>query len=160
MRDHPRSRGDNFFVDLSLPRLEGSPPLTRGQLGYAKLVSLVCRITPAHAGTTSADHVLNHIDRDHPRSRGDNAPFRLPSSVTLGSPPLTRGQLRSCSPRRPPCGITPAHAGTTPAHLSARQKCRDHPRSRGDNVGASVAGTGMMGSPPLTRGQLSDTTSP
>ena len=71
-----------------------------------------------------------------------------------GSPPLTREQLPRqtfdfCSQ-----GITPAHAGTTIACVCSIRRCRDHPRSRGNNSRSITRKADGSGSPPLTREQL------
>ena len=50
---HPRSRGENARAnDPACPR-RGSSPLTRGKLGGDKLVGVLSRLIPAHAGKTS-----------------------------------------------------------------------------------------------------------
>ena len=133
-RDHPRSRGDNEHLQWMARNTPGSPPLTRGQ-PYGEYVSCPsCRITPAHAGTTQLVHYPCRTLWDHPRSRGDNLPLAKMRIATMGSPPLTRGQLRPPADFGVPVRITPAHAGTTPFPSQVQAQCRDHPRSRGDNL--------------------------
>ena len=73
------------------------------------------RITPAHAGTTKADITALGVGGDHPRSRGDNAFAAFTAVISMGSPPLTRGQLFFRAPTARRRRITPAHAGTTDA---------------------------------------------
>ena len=110
-------------------------------------------ITPAHAGTTHPPRSTGIGTQDHPRSRGDND-FKITlSSASLGSPPLTRGQHERITAGQRAYGITPAHAGTTPATIRHHRPRWDHPRSRGDNSAQSNRRACRRGSPPLTRGQ-------
>ena len=120
-------------------------------------------ITPAHAGTTHQPDLLDGPRWDHPRSRGDNRVNRICLAFLPGSPPLTRGQRAFRFRRRTANGITPAHAGTTRTGLRGGLQIEDHPRSRGDNVWGRSRGDNksffalfyrITGSPPLTRGQL------
>ena len=93
-QDHPRSRGDNSRQQISTPKGEGSPPLTRGQQARRAFFSTSSRITPAHAGTTYVLFTSVNQSGDHPRSRGDNRTKAATTEGFTGSPPLTRGQLR------------------------------------------------------------------
>ena len=72
----------------------------------------------------------------------------------MGSPPLTRGQLRGIDMRYDDVRITPAHAGTTEYQPYREDRGEDHPRSRGDNDNTYSDVVNGVGSPPLTRGQL------
>ena len=116
MEDHPRSRGDNFQLHRQRRKKSGSPPLTRGQQTADIVNGLNTGITPAHAGTTITSGRLVQKLRDHPRSRGDNVVRTPRETPYLGSPPLTRGQLRGKVADLEAMGITPAHAGTTAEH--------------------------------------------
>ena len=91
--DHPRSRGDNRRPHILVRAQRGSPPLTRGQLKKKHIKMSVCRITPAHAGTTHHQCPKRDCGQDHPRSRGDNLTCSEYCCAGAGSPPLTRGQL-------------------------------------------------------------------
>ena len=71
----------------------------------------------------------------------------------LGSPPLTRGQLRYDDVILLEYRITPAHAGTTQKRHNFDAALQDHPRSRGDNFHYVQIPCKGIGSPPLTRGQ-------
>ena len=48
--DHPRVRGEKRCVALGSPRQRGSPPRTRGEVGYDGHMIASDRITPAYAG--------------------------------------------------------------------------------------------------------------
>ena len=152
-RDHPRSRGDNATNNTLKRALAGSPPLTRGQQAGRSLVDSEAGITPAHAGTTRGRHSDERGHRDHPRSRGDNFAISSMVMVSIGSPPLTRGQLDRPYAKTAAGRITPAHAGTTRCLLSGDPCKEDHPRSRGDNHSPIPTVKPPAGSPPLTRGQ-------
>ena len=91
--------------------------------------------------------------RDHPRSRGDNCSGSCWKDSSLGSPPLTRGQLLFKGLCENFERITPAHAGTTHQLRHAFCTTWDHPRSRGDNKSFKHIRAVEIGSPPLTRGQ-------
>ena len=110
------------------------------------------RITPAYAGTTKMETAMIDGIKDHPRLRGDHDIESPSSKVVMGSPPLTRGPLRS---KHRPSGlfrITPAYAGTTIQQVLAVFFIQDHPRLRGDHLLLPVDPCGIPGSPPLTRG--------
>ena len=115
MRDHPRIRGEHRIAPAHSALLQGSPPHTRGT---RRAYSLVCgrrRITPAYAGNTARYTRRGRCIRDPPRIRGEHPPlttsslpswdhprirgehFYAPSlySVCPGSPPHTRGTLKS-----------------------------------------------------------------
>ena len=138
---------------LKYHRSAGSPPLTRGQHQFLKDTLGSTRITPAHAGTTKHDKRKGTDLWDHPRSRGDNMLAYRCFLHRSGSPPLTRGQREDAIRMSVDIGITPAHAGTTPATIRHHRPRWDHPRSRGDNGREFFFHLVVQGSPPLTRGQ-------
>ena len=73
--------------------------------------------------------------------------------LTQGSSPLTRGKRNPDPPHRRTRGLIPAHAGKTiflTGHPAGKPA---HPRSRGENIAALVAGLVYFGSSPLTRGK-------
>ena len=91
-KDHPRSRGENADEKLIVPKLQGSPPLTRGKLFHTVNINVETGITPAHAGKTFSHRVIMYALGDHPRSRGENEAGRAFGRFLRGSPPLTRGK--------------------------------------------------------------------
>ena len=113
MRDHPRTRGE--YPDPEDPQdgMEGSPPHTRGILGLLTDRLIVFGITPAHAGNTCQYQTLQHLLRDHPRTRGEYQIRNRTKADLMGSPPHTRGILHWIHLSHGPRGITPAHAGNT-----------------------------------------------
>ena len=71
-----------------------------------------------------------------------------------GSSPLTRGKRMRARRRRRRAGLIPAHAGKTWVKRSLGSWPWAHPRSRGENVRATLTGAEDQGSSPLTRGKL------
>ena len=49
---HPRSRGENLPIMVSVPASGGSSPLTRGKLSFHSRREPFSRLIPAHAGKT------------------------------------------------------------------------------------------------------------
>ena len=96
IEDHPRTRRDKQRTSV----------VTVLQIG----------ITPAHAGTSLLVTLILSLCKDHPRTRGDKL-FLVPVWLPLiGSPPHTRGQVIRSNTKSTKSRITPAHAGTSPAH--------------------------------------------
>ena len=151
-QDHPRSRGDHHDEPpLHIP-LQGSPPLARGPRTAAACQAHPERITPAHAGTTTAAHECSYYRQDHPRSRGDHVHSLSVYHPVKGSPPLARGPQNYNPSMVQSQRITPAHAGTTHQRRRSSAFSEDHPRSRGDHWMVQCAENPAVGSPPLTRG--------
>ena len=73
-------------------------------------------------------------------------------SFLCGSSPLTRGAPRHVCDRPVPCGLIPAHAGSTSHRRSLRWAARAHPRSRGEHGDVNNFWQAIAGSSPLTRG--------
>ena len=69
---HPRSRGENGWVDLERIADSGSSPLTRGKHESVNERSDDERLIPAHAGKTSYKACASETAAAHPRSRGEN----------------------------------------------------------------------------------------
>ena len=71
---HPRSRGENYGVEIELSQGYGSSPLTRGKPKLAAVRVRERRLIPAHAGKTRV--VVRRAGQvgAHPRSRGENRP--------------------------------------------------------------------------------------
>ena len=68
---HPRSRGENIGLALSLACRYGSSPLTRGKLGVVPWWHRWRGLIPAHAGKTSLRASSSRPSPAHPRSRGE-----------------------------------------------------------------------------------------
>ena len=153
IRAHPRSRGENCRLPEARKRVEGSSPLTRGKPATYQVTAKLGGLIPAHAGKTYGSHTLTVPSWAHPRSRGENTASSRRSMARAGSSPLTRGKRLNHVEPLPVIGLIPAHAGKTPSTTSPRAAGRAHPRSRGENPGASRRQFRPVGSSPLTRGK-------
>ena len=70
---HPRSRGENEWVQNSHRPFTGSSPLTRGKPKFGMTYNPLFGLIPAHAGKTRTSRTLRQMTWAHPRSRGENA---------------------------------------------------------------------------------------
>ena len=130
---HPRSRGENRAAAEQAVRAVGSSPLTRGKPSRRRTGRPRGGLIPAHAGKTGGRHDGRSTQQAHPRSRGENVVYCLPSSAVAGSSPLTRGKLVSGSSRPSVRRLIPAHAGKTRPWRPTTRSRPAHPRSRGEN---------------------------
>ena len=152
-RAHPRSRGENRQLCMTILRGIGSSPLTRGKPTVPLDFNVVGGLIPAHAGKTLMRGSDTRNGQAHPRSRGENlATFALGLGVG-GSSPLTRGKPRPGRIPGPPPRLIPAHAGKTTWTGAYSPPTKAHPRSRGENRCGHRRGCGRRGSSPLTRGK-------
>ncbi len=131
--DHPRSRGENAGSATETQGIFGPPPLARGELlqemptqsfmrttparagrtGDRDLAQFLQWTTPARAGRTTATAAPKPTAADHPRSRGENCPYRSHISAWGGPPPLARGERDIKDEANEPRRTTPARAGRT-----------------------------------------------
>ena len=115
--EHPRSRGENTNAVPFTAAREGTSPLTRGKQQLTSKAIATSRNIPAHAGKTTPGRPRLTFQREHPRSRGENAEMYVFANTIQGTSPLTRGKLgfqpmSFTSPRN-----IPAHAGKTQARV-------------------------------------------
>ena len=151
----------------------GSSPHTRGALAEIDPRQVRFRIIPAYAGSTVTSRVALPTEPDHPRIRGEHGAPRCrapslpriipayagstpcstrPTAAAFGSSPHTRGALSSYPTCELPRRIIPAYAGSTRADQEKGDGAGDHPRIRGEHVGARRPGPRPPGSSPHTRG--------
>ena len=150
--DHPRSRGEHPPASRGTQPARGSSPLSRGALERPRCVRGEGRIIPARAGSTSPVTLVWRSNWDHPRSRGEHKRTTQDTVGARGSSPLARGaRFVQQHPVEWP-RIIPARAGSTAVRPSRWRRWRDHPRSRGEHVGAVFGNGGAHGSSPLARG--------
>ena len=154
--DHPRSRGEHLPELGSIQVPEGSSPLARGALYVSGGKSPSCGIIPARAGSTRWSDRAPSAPTDHPRSRGEHERPYSKCGGSRGSSPLARGAPVSGPLPVSARGIIPARAGSTSWRGSSPCSRWDHPRSRGEHVGADHGTGGVPGSSPLARGALSE----
>ena len=111
--DHPRMRGEDLYIWLTMLFTEGSPPHARGRQAGIRLGWRLLRITPACAGKTRSTRLTLTTWWDHPRMRGEDHTGTSTSVSSFGSPPHARGrpfyELAFDDTDR----ITPACAGKT-----------------------------------------------
>ena len=131
----------------------GSSPLARGKRRARLPEGGRFRLIPARAGKTTAASMSASRSSAHPRSRGENRRQPRRTGPRRGSSPLARGKrvFRDLDKHR--VGLIPARAGKTPSLRGGCARTRAHPRSRGENIGASVTANGSDGSSPLARGK-------
>ena len=137
-QDHPRLRGEYAKSKYKKIAQKGSPPLARGVQIMRFKSSIVPRITPACAGSTSILELRRQYDKDHPRLRGEYFIFFLLSRKSIGSPPLARGVPCHRPGDRRQQRITPACAGSTLTIATMSTRQRDHPRLRGEYTKKSL----------------------
>ena len=124
----------------------------RGLRNARRPAHMVCGITPAHAGLTTAASSRHRARWDHPRACGAYSESQKNGDFVQGSPPRMRGLL--CFPLRGQyrAGITPAHAGLTWASSVSIRRTWDHPRACGAYTIVIDIGGIKTGSPPRMRG--------
>ena len=91
------------------------------------------RITPAYAGNTALLILAVYNSWDHPRLRGEHRGDKELTDYAVGSPPPTRGTLKTKNRGRRYGRITPAYAGNTADENHVINLGGDHPRLRGEH---------------------------
>ncbi len=132
--DHPRTRGEDGIVAISVVVDRGPPPHARGRRTRSAPRPLRAWTTPARAGEDSSDH--------------------SPSSSNPGPPPHARGRPPVHPGRLARVRTTPARAGKTPAPWATGAGRRDHPRTRGEDIVGMFVAAGTVGPSPHARGRL------
>ena len=130
-----------------------SPPHMRGKARHCAAVHGYRGITPAHAGKSFTSFYHCTTFWDHPRTCGEKLIPPLLGFGLTGSPPHMRGKERGSTSRQRRKGITPAHAGKSPAMSPGHITLRDHPRTCGEKGISDFSGNYEDGSPPHMRGK-------
>ena len=151
--DHPRSRGENFFLEIPGKGHFGSSPLARGKPPGRRAFVCAPRIIPARAGKTSGFAVRTSAHTDHPRSRGENGLAQLVGLPPEGPSPLARGKPNLTAFRNGQGGIIPARAGKTARVPYLAPPPPDHPRVSGENRARYGSAGPNHGSSPRERGK-------
>ena len=152
-RDHPRVGGEKLTVMKPCVFCAGSPPRGRGKVHQHKAFRRRPGITPAWAGKSCAELLLEKVDEDHPRVGGEKRAAPPCRGVRGGSPPRGRGKARPTSMNGWPARITPAWAGKSPGDDARAARRGDHPRVGGEKLQPFVKNGYLKGSPPRGRGK-------
>ena len=89
-------------------------------------------ITPAHAGKSTSQQMLESELKDHPRTCGEKPNELSRLYLGKGSPPHMRGKVLLFCLRPRNLRITPAHAGKSVKTNISCVDFRDHPRTCGE----------------------------
>ena len=109
--DHPRVCGEKIVCIFVFELVLGSPPRMRGKETYCTLRMISPGITPAYAGKSLHDYIVDLTKWDHPRVCGEKLLNHSDPLITRGSPPRMRGKgPRGLGPHGRK-RITPAYAG-------------------------------------------------
>ena len=130
---HPRLRGEDPETKAIGLTIVETPPLARGRLEVDRAEAVRTGNPPACAGKTEA--VADRISalRKHPRLRGEDSITRTGHTCISETPPLARGRHPArCTPELW-ARNTPACAGKTPTGEGQQQRCKKHPRLRGED---------------------------
>ena len=150
---HPRSRRENFVIEIVSMRTPGSSLLMRGKpldvVGLSHPARLIPahagklwshaeadqapELIPAHAGKTRRHRFLPCRRATHPRSRGENDKYWDAVGKSDGSSPLTQGKRCMILPTGRPVRLIPTHAGKTLSVVPKSWAIWAHPRSCGEN---------------------------
>ena len=112
----------------------GSPPQVRGKVDKIPAHKVCRRITPAGAGKSAWNRMIEEERRDHPRRCGEKDDSKRSFQILLGSPPQVRGKVEAGSGRE----------------LLAE----DHPRRCGEKPENKTPTRSGRGSPPQVRGKV------
>ena len=131
----------------------GSPPRVRGKAPPSFNSGGSLRITPACAGKSLHNCVVNFVHQDHPRVCGEKKVMRSGKDKRMGSPPRVRGKVTSPSFGASFGGITPACAGKSKGTFIGQSPTEDHPRVCGEKQRLLLLFRWLPGSPPRVRGK-------
>ena len=144
---------EKFLAVYGATALSGSPPRMRGKAERRSKRPQNPGITPACAGKSIGETLLETIDRDHPRVCGEKQQMIADAGTGMGSPPRMRGKAERRSKRPQNPGITPAYAGKRDLVISESGDIEDHPRVCGEKRRVRSWRALLLGSPPRMRGK-------
>ena len=90
--EHPRVRGENYRPLWGGRGRGGTSPRARGKLTVWQLRRISPRNIPACAGKTLCFEQVRGEAQEHPRVRGENTSFGLPTPNLVGTSPRARGK--------------------------------------------------------------------
>ena len=112
----------------------GASPAGAGNTLIADLSEAVFRLIPAGAGSTPPPRCQSHVQRAHPRMRGEHAGKGDKDTENTGSSPHARGTRRRPWWQLCFCRLIPACAGNTFVGELNHYAVPAHPRMRGEHV--------------------------
>ena len=116
--------------------------------------TLLRRIIPACAGSTTRTTSRAWQGRDHPLMRGEHRVKKQGGKPEKGSSPHARGALQRENVVEKQLGIIPACAGSTMTLGTPMVGVGDHPRMRGEHTACTAPSLTRGGSSPHARGAL------
>ena len=115
----------------SSPHSQGTGPLMGDDV-------IIRRIIPALAGNRSPVRETAPLPKDHPRTRREQAASISDLRRSVGSSPHSQGTVEPAPMNGSRTGIIPALAGNSCARRAPGHTCRDHPRTRREQVERSA----------------------
>ena len=155
MRTPSRIR-ETGLVTCGFSSSSESPQRVRGKDAHWFDQARESRITPAHAGKSTAEQGGRPANRDHPRACGEKPSCVGVISTCTGSPPHMRGKVDQALGCKLFRGITPAHAGKSDDKHGRAGQGKDHPRTCGEKLPDAITLPVWLGSPPRMRGKAED----
>ena len=130
--DHPRLCGEKVEMVCMLYNFQGSPPPMRGKDLVQNQSNHIIRITPAYAGKSCINRILQAGRWDHPRLCGEKQRKNTTALQKRGSPPPMRGKVDEVHEMKDNVRITPAYAGKSLVPNFLCLLFLDHPRLCGE----------------------------
>ena len=149
---YPRLRGEHEVAFVVGEPVPGLPPPARGAPRGHHPGRERRRSTPACAGSTRLASKNPGTRLVYPRLRGEHPVAGSTSTCTRGLPPPARGALRHALRGGPPCGSSPACAGSTSAPHRVQRSSAVYPRLRGEHCLPFLRRAWRGGLPPPARG--------
>ena len=151
-RDHPRGRGEQRRCQGRRRRAAGPSPRARGAAIDGFALAGFGGTIPAGAGSSVLVSHLHHLQRDHPRGRGEQTRARRSASATPGPSPRARGAGDPALYVGGVAGTIPAGAGSSVTAAVPQPVQGDHPRGRGEQPFAPPPSGVDQGPSPRARG--------
>ena len=145
-------RGEYSSISLLSGFGIGSTPHARGILSSRITQTAESRFTPACAGNTRINLLVQNIIKVHPRMRGEYDIAGVSTLGVKGSPPHARGILCQHNYNTAHPRFTPACAGNTWQNMNSLSFDKVHPRMRGEYNMVLCNRQDFIGSPPHARG--------
>ena len=151
--EHPRVRGENSVGGSCFPVYIGTSPRARGKPFHHLRRGGGVRNIPACAGKTDGTVFIPVLPEEHPRVRGENLIIESHKLSPSGTSPRARGKRMATAWYASLLRNIPACAGKT---IWAWGQCfenQEHPRVRGENIGAKILSVISGGTSPRARGK-------